>query len=104
MIIAVTSTGEGLDQMVDDRLGRCAVFAIYDTDSKDLNFIHNQAKNASGGAGARAAQQMIDLGVDLLITGKVGPMAMEVLSEGDIRVESWTSGTVGEAIQQFGGK
>lgn len=104
MIIAVTSSDEGSDHMVDERLGRCAVFAIYDTDSGKYSFHSNQAKDASSGAGARAAQQLLDLGVDLLITGKVGPMAMEVLSEGDIKVESWTSGTVGEAIQLFGSK
>lgn len=104
MIIAVTSNDEGSDQIVDERLGRCAVFAIYDTDSGMLSFHPNQAKDTRSGAGARAAQQLLDLGVDLLITGKVGPMAMEVLSEGDVRVESWTSGTVGEAIQLFGKK
>lgn len=104
MKIAVTSPGEGPDQMVDERLGRCATFAIYDTDSGTLSFHSNEAKDASSGAGAKAAQQLLDLGVDLLITGRVGPMAMEVLSEGDVRVESWTSGTVGEAIQLFGRK
>lgn len=104
MKIAVTSNQEGLDQVVEERFGRCAFFAIFDTDSGKLSFIPNRAKEASSGAGVKAAQQLIDLGVDLLITGKVGPGALEILNEGGIRMESWIAGTVGEAVERFGGK
>jgi len=104
MKIAVTSNREGADQPVEERFGRCAVLAIFDTDSGALSFVPNQAKDANSGAGTKAAQQLIDLGVEVLITGKVGPGALEVLNEGDIRVETWTSGTVGEAVRRFGSK
>ncbi len=104
MKIAITSNREGSDQPVEERFGRCAVFAIYDTDLGTLSFVPNQAKDANSGAGVKAAQQLMDLGVELLVTGKVGPGALEILNEGEIQVESWTSGTVGEAVQKFGGK
>jgi predicted Fe-Mo cluster-binding NifX family protein len=104
MKIAVTSNQEGLDQAVEERFGRCAIIAIFDTDTEALSFVPNLAKDASSGAGVKAAQQLMDLDVDLLITGKVGPGALEVLNEGDIKVESWTAGTVREAIERFGGK
>lgn len=87
---------------MEERFGRCAVFAVYDGTSGALSYVMNQAKDASSGAGVKAAQQLIDLEVDLLITGRVGPGAQEVLDEGGIRVETWTAGTVGEAVRRFG--
>jgi len=104
MKIAVTSDQDGLNQAVEERFGRCAVFAILDTDSGAMSYVPNRAREDSSGAGVKAAQQLMDLGVDLLITGKVGPGALEILKEGDVRVESWVAGTVGEALKRFGGK
>ncbi|MDW5564040.1 MAG: NifB/NifX family molybdenum-iron cluster-binding protein [Methanomassiliicoccus sp.] len=102
MKMAVTCNGETEDQPVEERFGRCAVFAIYDDVSGDLGYVVNEAKDASSGAGVKAAQQLMDLEVGLLITGRVGPGAQEVLDEGGIRVETWTAGSVGEAVRRFG--
>ena len=102
MRIAVATDGEGSDRPVDERFGRCAMFAVYDVETRETRFIENEGKDASSGAGVKAAQQLIDLGVDVLVTGKVGPSAQEILDEAGIRVEAWTKGTVGEAIELFG--
>lgn len=100
--MAITCNGEGEEQPVEERFGRCAVFAIYDDASGKLSYVPNQAKEASSGAGVKAAQQLIDLEVDLLVTGKVGPGAQEIIEEGGIKVETWTAGNVGEAVRRFG--
>lgn len=100
--MAMTCNGEGEDQPIEERFGRCSVFALYDSASGALSYVDNKAKDASSGAGVKAAQQLIDLGVELLITGRVGPGAQEVLDEGGIRIKEWTAGTVGDAVRRFG--
>lgn len=102
MKIAITSNGERPEQPVETRFGRCNFFIIYDTEINNIISVANEAKDASSGAGVKAAQKLIDLEVDLLITGSVGPGALEILNEGDIKVTSWTLGSVGEAIEKFG--
>lgn len=100
--LAITCNGEGEEQPVEERFGRCAVFAIYDERSGGaLSYVPNLAKDANSGAGVKAAQQLIDLEVDVLVTGKVGPGAQEVLDEVGIKVEAWAAGSVGEAVRRF---
>ena len=101
MRIAVTTNEQKVDSPVEERFGRCQFFALLDTDSGDVTFVSNVGVEASSGAGVKAAQQLIDLEVGLLVTGQVGPGALEILKEGEVRVESWTAGTVGEALKRF---
>jgi predicted Fe-Mo cluster-binding NifX family protein len=101
MRIAVTTSERGIDKRVEERFGRCALFAVLDTETGSTDFVPNQGRSAASGAGIRAAQQLLDLGVSLLITGRVGPNAQEILDTGNVKVISWTSGTVGEAFQKF---
>lgn len=46
MKIAIVSEKESLDARIDSRFGRCAYFAIYDTDSKTTEFFSNPAKDS----------------------------------------------------------
>ena len=101
MKIAVTTNEKMVDSLVEERFGRCQFFAVLDTDTGDVAFISNIGAEASSGAGVKAAQQLLDLDVGLLVTGQVGPGALEILKEGEVRVESWTAGTVGEALKRF---
>ena len=40
MNVAITSEGNTLNSIVDPRFGRCAYFAIYDTETKKTEFIY----------------------------------------------------------------
>ena len=44
MKIAITSQGDQLDSVIDQRFGRCSYFVIYDTESKTTQFIQNPNK------------------------------------------------------------
>ncbi len=99
--VCVTSTGPTLESFVDPRFGRCAYFVFVDTDTMAFDAVPNAAAMASGGAGIRAAQMISDRGVEVLITGSVGPNAYPALQSQGIRVMIFINGTVKDAVEQF---
>ncbi|MEE4177906.1 MAG: NifB/NifX family molybdenum-iron cluster-binding protein [Bacteroides sp.] len=72
MKVAITSTGNSTDSSVDPRFGRCAYFAIYDTESKAIAFVPNPARDAEDGAGPKAVQQVASYEVKKIVSGEFG--------------------------------
>ncbi|MGC8690720.1 MAG: NifB/NifX family molybdenum-iron cluster-binding protein [Caldisericum sp.] len=101
MIVAITSSGNTLDSMVDPRFGRCSYFIIVDTDTMQFKVIENSGMGRQGGAGVNAAQLLVDEGVQVLISGNVGPNAEQALKSGGIRIITGVSGTVKEVIEKL---
>ncbi|MBN1109348.1 MAG: NifB/NifX family molybdenum-iron cluster-binding protein [Methanomassiliicoccales archaeon] len=101
MKIAVTSTGPGTDSMMDDRLGRCPYYIIMDTDTGNVESMVNQAARSSSGAGTRAVQSLVDKGVTVVITGRIGPHASAMVTESDMEVVTGASGRVGDVLEEF---
>ncbi|MGQ9799286.1 MAG: NifB/NifX family molybdenum-iron cluster-binding protein [Ignavibacterium sp.] len=101
MKICVTSTDKNLDSNLDPRFGRCAYFIIVDPDSMQFEVVPNASSNARGGAGIEAAQTVINKGVDVLITGDIGPNASKVFGASNIKVIIGVSGTVRELVEKY---
>jgi len=101
MKIAISSTGSDIDAQVDSRFGRCSYFIIYDTETGETESIQNVGSGAMGGAGVLSAQTIINKGVDVLITGNVGPNAFHTLTAGGIKIYGSATGTVSEAIKKY---
>lgn len=101
MKICVTSTGNDKKFSIDSRFGRCNYFAIYDDKTEKFDFILNPGTNAAQGSGIVAAQKLVDLNVNAVITGKVGPNAMEVLKNSNIKIYRAKGETVEEALASF---
>ncbi len=103
MKIAISAKGTELDSTVDPRFGRASYFIIVDSDSgRILDVIDNSSgKEAPHGAGINAAALVAERGVDVVLTGRVGPKAFSVLSAGGIKVVSEMEGTVKEALERF---
>ena len=99
-VIAVTSTGMGLESRVDPRFGRCAYFAISGP-SGALTAVVNTARDFGNGAGIEAAKQVIDAKVDVVITGNIGPNAFRVLSAAGVRVFVGGCGTVQDSLEWY---
>jgi len=60
--------------------GRTAFFVVYDLDTDQYEIIDNsEARNSVGGAGIAASQMMLDLGVEAVISPRLGENAAEVL-------------------------
>lgn len=102
MKLAITSTGESLQSSVDPRFGRAEFFVLADAGADTTTALRNSMNlNAAQGAGIQAAKTIIDLSVQALITGHVGPKAFAALKAGGVAVYPVTGGTVAEAIDQF---
>jgi len=101
MKIAITSSGDNLDSQMDPRFGRCQYFMIVDPDTMDFEAMPNESAMASGGAGIQAAQTIVNVGINGVITGNVGPNAFDVLSAAGIETMTGASGTVRHALELY---
>jgi predicted Fe-Mo cluster-binding NifX family protein len=102
MKIAVSAAGPGLDDAVDPRFGRCAFLVIVNPATLEVQAVENTGRDLSGGAGIEAAEQAAAQGVSHVLTGRCGPNAEKVLSAAGIRIVAGCTGTVREAVGQFG--
>ena len=102
MKLAVTSQGPGIDSPVDPRFGRAKYFLLIDTDSGQPETVDNsQLLNAAQGAGIQAAQNVVELEVEAVVTGNVGPKAFSVLEAGGIKMYIGATGSVENAVEQL---
>ena len=116
MLVAYSVVGQDEDSQVDGRFGRCPFFALVDDEGDSrIEFIANAGANAATGAGVGAAQQLLELGVAVVVTGQIGPKAFEIFTAAGIPVylapaslslaearKSWCSGNlVCYQIQRF---
>ena len=92
---------ELLNSQVDPRFGRCQSFLIIDTESMDMEVIPNTSSQTAHGAGVQAAQTIANQNVEVVITGRVGPNAYEVLSMAGIKIITEVAGTIGQVIEQY---
>jgi predicted Fe-Mo cluster-binding NifX family protein len=103
MKIAISSDGKSLTSNIDQMFGRCKYFAIIEIDekmSKNVEFVENKGAVQGHGAGTEAGQQLGNLGVEIVITGSLGPNAANVLKELGIK-SLHASGKVEDAIKKF---
>ena len=101
MKIGLSSKGKDLESTLDKRFGRCNYFLIYDIDKNDSKVIENNGLNSEGGAGIAAAQQLIDEGVEVIITGKLGPNAFEIIDKSNIKTFKSDSISIQSAIEKY---
>jgi len=101
MKIAVSSTDKDLNAEVDQRFGRCKYFLIVDPENMNFNIIDNESSIASGGAGIKAAETVVNNGAEVLITGNIGPNAHRTLSAGKIKIFTGATGTIKDAITSY---
>ncbi len=102
MTIAITAETGTLDAVVDNRFGRAKGFIIYNEETTDYTFIDNEQNlQAAQGAGIQSAKHISDAGVQVLITGHVGPKAFAALNQVGIKIYTGAQGTVKDAINQF---
>lgn len=102
MNIAITAKGDSLNAPIDPRFGRAEKFIIYDTETEEFACMDNvQNLNAAQGAGIQAAQNVINTGSKILITGHCGPKAFRTLAAGEVKVYTVDQMTVQAAIDNF---
>ena len=101
MKLAISSNGESLESSIDPRFGRSQYYIIYDIDGDTYESISNSSRQATGGAGIQAAQDISTKDIDAVITTNIGPNAFRVLEAAQIKVYSGVTGSVGKAVEDF---
>ncbi len=101
MKACVSAGASGLDAPLDPRFGRCPFFVIVDMDSMSETSVANTNAGESSGVGIQAAQTISRLGATALITGNIGPNALQTLTAANIEVYQQQGGTVREAVDKF---
>jgi predicted Fe-Mo cluster-binding NifX family protein len=101
MKVAVSSNGMDLDAPVSVFFGRCSNFVLVDTETMEATALPNGAVGASGGAGVQSAQFVLRQGAEAVISGNVGPNAMQVLSAAGVPVYSAGDTSVRQAIDNL---
>ena len=79
--------------------GRSPYYAIYITDTKELEFIRNPAITSPGGAGVQAAQWLVNFKVDIIISPRVGDNAFRVFESAKITMYEAIEGSVIENVE-----
>ncbi len=103
MKIAVSSNGKELESNVSEVFGRCSYFLIVDIQDnaiKSFEAIENNTSGQKGSIGITTAQIVANKGVDAVITGNMGPRALDVMKQFKIPVYLG-EGVVKDAIQNF---
>lgn len=102
MKVAVTAQGSDPQSTVDSRFGRARFFVVADTETGEFSVADNsQNLDAAQGAGIQAGRKIVELGVEAVITGHVGPKAFATLQACGVKVYTGATGTVAEAIEQL---
>ncbi|MDD4529509.1 MAG: NifB/NifX family molybdenum-iron cluster-binding protein [Bacteroidales bacterium] len=86
MKVAITSTGNTPESKLDSRFGRCSYFVIYDTDTKEMEFVINPNKDANEGAGPASVKLIASYKVEKAISGEFGFKIKSLMNEINIQM------------------
>lgn len=102
MKLAITTQAPDANSPVNPRFGRTRYFRIVDTETGQQSTMDNAGGvNAVQGAGTQVAQRLVRLGVQTVLTGRVGPKAMNALQAANIQAFTVNGGTAEQAVQDF---
>jgi len=99
--IAVCAMTGSLESPLDPRFGRCACFAVVDTDTREVEAVANPGATLGQGAGIQAAQAVSAKQVAVVIAGNLGPNTHQALAAAGVKVYSGATGTVNNAVDQY---
>ena len=102
MKIAISSAVRSLNELVEERFGRCAYFVVADSDTMKFEAFSNPGQGMSGGAGPAASRELANRGAQVLLTGQLGPNAVAALQGAGIRTVTGVCDlTVWEAVKKY---
>lgn len=101
MRIAVSACQPNLRSDVDTVFGKCAYFIVVDMESNEFEAYKNENARDPAYAGVQVARFLSRKGVHAVITGVIGPQALQVLSGAGIEVYTGVTSQVRKALQAF---
>jgi len=101
MKILIPVDNSSLNGDVSMSFGRTPYFLVYDLETNESKFVLNEAANSQGGAGIKAAQYIVDLGANILITPRLGENAAEIILAAGIKIKKAYALSAENNIQAF---
>ena len=98
MKFGVLTEGDSLDSFIADDFGHAPYFLIVDPETMDYEVVKNEFANALEGAGMKVADAIVGMGVDVVITGGIGPHGYDRLTKAGIKVSFDEDGTAEDGI------
>lgn len=86
MKIAIGLEENNYNSQVDRRFGRASFFILIDSITNNYEIIENEAKDETTGAGLKVVKNLVNLGVEEIIAGEIGPKAAVLIEEFNIPV------------------
>lgn len=101
MKIAIPANENNIKMGVCPSFGRAPFYYIYETDSKNGEFVENTAAQSAGGAGIKASQFLVDSKVGVVLTPRCGENAVTVLAGGNIKLFKTATADIEENIKMY---
>ena len=98
MKAGVLAESDSLSSYVADDFGHAPYFLIVDMNTLDYEAVKNEFVNSEG-AGMKVADALIDLGVNVVITGGIGHHGYNKLTGAGITVSFDEEGTAEECVR-----
>ncbi|HDM90614.1 MAG: dinitrogenase iron-molybdenum cofactor [Candidatus Hydrothermota bacterium] len=93
---------KGLDSVISYHFGRCPYFVIVELDGRDVKKIENiENPSAESHAVGELPQLMNQLGVNIIVTGGMGPKAQEYFAQFGIQPITGAYGKVRDVLEEI---
>jgi len=99
MKIAFPISDKSIDSNIHDSFGCAPYYLLYNTISKEINYLDHRAVVEQGGAGIRAAQVLADNGIKAIISPQCGENAGKILRKSEVLIYQSIPGTIKDNIE-----
>ncbi|MBR0598526.1 NifB/NifX family molybdenum-iron cluster-binding protein [Sinanaerobacter chloroacetimidivorans] len=101
MKIAFPVSEKSIESDIYDSFGRAPYFVIYNTISKDIEYLDHRAVVAQGAGGIRAAQVLVDQGIKVIIAQQCGENAEKLLRKAEVLIYKASVGSIRDNIEAY---
>lgn len=101
MKIALPAGEKDLNSDVYESYGRAPYIFMYNSVTKESEFLDNSAVLNQGAAGIRVSQVVADNGVKVLIAPRCGENAQKILKNAEVLIYQSVSGTLQHNINEY---
>ncbi len=101
MKIALPAGEKNMNSNVYESYGRAPYILLYNSVTKESDFLDNSAVLNQGAAGIRVSQVVADNGAKVLITPRCGENAQKILNNAEVLIYKSISGTLQHNIDEY---
>lgn len=99
--IAFPVNEKSIEAEINNVFGRSNFFLLADSETLEYEIFENPAVSAAGGAGIVAAQKVVDIGADAVITYQCGKNALDVLEAANVNIIGAVPGSIRVILDRF---